>query len=163
RKDLAEKALDSKLSEQATREIRQEVLEQLPLQTFDEFRRSQVFDYSAEEAQIAAHRTREHKAEFSREEVHTRHLEVANAHGNQPQRVMEEAEARGPIEHDAAEIHLKAHQALAYARERNQEREAVNDEREILRDALRRSLGLATPEKVKKTLEAHLSKGDFIR
>jgi ATP-dependent exoDNAse (exonuclease V) alpha subunit len=164
KEELAKKTLEEpKLSELAARQIRQEVLEQLPLKTFDEFRRDQVFDYSAGEAQIAAHRTREHKAELRREEVHARHLEVANAHGNQPQRVMGEAEARGPIEHDPTEVDIKVHQAITYARERNQEREAVNDEREILRDALRRSLGVATPDKVKATLEAHLSKGDFIR
>jgi conjugative relaxase-like TrwC/TraI family protein len=164
RKDLAGKALEEpKLSERAAREIRQELLEQLTLQTFDEFRSRRVFDYTAGEAQLAAHRTREHKVELSQEEVHARHLEVAKTHGNQPQRIVGEAEARGPIEHDPAEIDIKARQSMAYARERNQEREAVNDEREILRDALRRGLGVAIPDKVKETLEAHLAKGAFIR
>jgi len=88
---------------------------------------------------------------------------VAKTHGNQPQRIVGEAEARDPIEHAPAERDIKVHQAMAYARERNQEREAVNDEREILRDALRRSLGMASPDKVKETLEAHLAKGDFVR
>src|SRR5262249_26101874 len=68
---------EPKLSELAVRQIRKELLMELPLQTFEEFCRRHVFDYTAGEAQIAAHRTRECKAELSREEVHAKHLEVA--------------------------------------------------------------------------------------
>ena len=154
---------ESKLTELAIEVLRKDLQQQLPLESFEDFRKGRTFDYRASEAEIAAHRTREPKAVMSREEVHARHLEVAQKHGNQPQRIMGEAEARGPIEHSLAEVEAKADQALTYARDRNQEREAVNDEREILRDALRRSLGVATPAKVKETFEAHLARGEFIR
>ena len=154
---------ESKLTELATEVLRKDLEQRLPLESFEDFRKGRTFDYRASEAEIAAHRTREPKAVMSREEVHARHLEVAQKHGNQPQRIMGEAEARGPIEHSRGRGRDQSHQALTYARDRNQEREAVNDEREILRDALRRSLGVATPAKVKETFEAHLARGEFIR
>jgi hypothetical protein len=43
--------------------------------------------------------------------------------------------------------------AITFARDRNFEREAVVDERDLLRDALRRSLGEAPVELVKAEFE----------
>ena len=54
-------------------------------------------------AQIAAHRTREAKSPLTAEEMHERHREVAEAFGNQAQRVVQEAQARGAQEHHGGE------------------------------------------------------------
>jgi len=68
------------------------------------------------------------------------HKEMADRFGNQPAEVMR-----------AAEAHAEAHKvekvdpsmqilesALTYARDKNLERRAVSDERELMRDALKR-------------------------
>src|SRR6266446_2709488 len=53
-------------------------------------------------------------------------------------------------------------QAVAYSREKNLEREAVAEERELLRDALKRSMGDATVAEVKAEFEKRVQAGEFI-
>jgi predicted ribonuclease YlaK len=55
-----------------------------------------------------------------------------------------------------------ARRAVTFARDRNLEREAVVEERAILRDALQRSLGEARVEKVKEELGRRVDRGEFI-
>lgn len=52
--------------------------------------------------------------------------------------------------------------AVTFARNRNLEREAVVDERSILRDALQRSLGEARIEDMKQEFDRRVERGDFI-
>jgi hypothetical protein len=74
--------------------------------------------------------------DVSHEEMRQRHRELAEQFGNQPSRVV------GAVEHERA-YHLEherepadvAQQAVTFARDRNMEREAVVEERAILRDA----------------------------
>src|SRR6266545_3985514 len=112
-------------------------------------RRQQIEDYLAEAdrqgaaaAQIAAHQTREAKLDVSHDEMQQRHQEVAERFGNQPTQVVEAAEHRPVhhVEHEREQDDV-ARRAVTFARDRNLEREAVVEERAILRDALQRSLG----------------------
>src|SRR5688500_16129732 len=86
-------------------------------------------------AQIAAYRTREEKLPLDRSDVRTQHRAMAEAHGNQPSRVVREARERSPAQtHDPT---LHAHAAVTYARDRCFEREAVVDQRELMKEALK--------------------------
>jgi conjugative relaxase-like TrwC/TraI family protein len=112
-------------------------------------------------AQIAAHQTREEKLELSHEAMMERHRAVAEAFSNQPERVVEAAkERREQLKEEPRERTIS--QALTYSREKNLEREAVAEERELLRDALKRSMGDATVAEVKAEFEKRVQAGEFI-
>ena len=51
---------------------------------------------------------------------------------------------------------------MTFARDRNLEREAVVDERALMRDALKRSMGHASFEEVRSHFEERIEKGDLI-
>jgi conjugative relaxase-like TrwC/TraI family protein len=131
-------------------------------------RRHQIEEHLAKEnqrgadaAQIAAHKTREAKLSLSREEVLQRHRQIAEAFGNQPDRVVRAIkETVRDIEQEAP--HRIVQSAMTFSKERNLEREAVVDERELLRDALRRSMGEATFTEVRGEFEKRISTGEFI-
>src|ERR1700694_2131508 len=112
-------------------------------------------------AQIAAHQTREPKIELSHEEMQRRHQEMALDFGDQPKRVKAEAKERAyDVSQDSRE--RIAHSAVTFARERNLERDAVADERALLADALRRSMGGATLAQVKADLQESIKSGEFV-
>lgn len=131
-------------------------------------RRQQIEEHLAEQgvrgagaAQIAAHQTREGKLELSHEEMQERHKEMAEQFGHQPERVIEAAKEKAQhIERDAPQE--KAQSAVTFSKERNLEREAVADERALLRDALKRSMGDATFGEVKAEFEKRAQSGEFI-
>jgi len=131
-------------------------------------RRQQIEEHLAKEnqrgadaAQIAAHKTRQPKLELSQEEMQQRHQQMAEVFGNQPARTVAEATRRGSrIEQDSPRT--TAQSAVTFSKERNLERDAVVDERELLRDALRRSMGQATLADVKTEFERRVSGGEFI-
>ncbi|MHB8500015.1 MAG: MobF family relaxase [Candidatus Acidiferrales bacterium] len=131
-------------------------------------RRQQIEEHLAKEnqrgagaAQIAAHQTREAKTDFSHEEMQQRHREMAEAFGNQPEQVVRAAKERThDIEQD---VPLKmAQSAVTFSKERNLEREALVEERDLLRDALRRSMGAATLTEVRSEFERRVHAGEFI-
>ncbi len=132
-------------------------------------RRHQIEEHLAKEnqrgagaAQIAAHQTREGKLELSHEEMQERHKAMAAQFGNQPERVVEAAqERREQLKEEPGGRAIS--QALAYSREKNLEREAVVEERELLRDALKRSMGDATIAEVKAEFEKRVQSGEFIQ
>jgi hypothetical protein len=131
-------------------------------------RRKQIEDHLAMEnqsgaaaAQIAAHQTREAKGEHSHEEMQRRHQDMAIEFGDQPERVKEQARKRThDVSQDAEE--KIAHSAVTFAKERNLERDAVADERALLTDALRRSMGGATLAQVKANFEERIKSGEFV-
>jgi conjugative relaxase-like TrwC/TraI family protein len=131
-------------------------------------RRQQIEEHLAEQgvrgagaAQIAAHQTREGKLELSHEEMQERHREMAAQFGHQPERVIEAAKEKTQhIERDAPQE--KAQSAVTFSKERNLEREAVADERALLRDALKRSMGDATFGEVKAEFEKRAQSGEFV-
>ncbi|MGH9712584.1 MAG: MobF family relaxase, partial [Candidatus Acidiferrales bacterium] len=102
-------------------------------------RRQQIEEHLAKEnqrgadaAQIAAHKTREAKLDISREEMQERHLEMAKAFGNQPEHVVDTARHR-PHQVESMSPVTIAQAAVTFSKDRNFEREAVVDERELLR------------------------------
>jgi len=131
-------------------------------------RRQQIEKHLAKEnqrgagaAQIAAHRTREGKLNLSHKEMQERHKEMAVQFGNQPEHVVKAArEQRERLQEEPGEKAIG--QALTYSREKNLEREAVAEERELLRDALKRSMGDATVADVKAEFENRVQAGEFI-
>ncbi|HKW65565.1 MAG TPA: MobF family relaxase [Candidatus Acidoferrum sp.] len=131
-------------------------------------RRQQIEEHLAKEnqrgadaAQIAAHKTRQAKLNLSHEEVKLHHREMAKAFGNQPEHVRAAAtEKANCLEHEAP--HTTARSAVTFSKERNLEREAVVEERELLRDALRRSMGEATLSEVRAEFEKRINAGEFI-
>ncbi len=134
-------------------------------------RRQQIKEHLEEQglrgagaAQIAAHQTREEKlSALSHEEMRARHQELAAAFGNQAQRLVQEAQARGAQEHHGTqERETRAREAVTYARDKNIEREAVVDERQLIRDALRRSMGESTFREIRQNIEHRLRSGEFI-
>jgi conjugative relaxase-like TrwC/TraI family protein len=117
--------------------------------------------HGAAAAQIAAHQTREAKLRVSHEEMQRRHQEMAEAFGNQPARVVQAAKERArDIEHQVSEV--TPHAAVTYAKERNVEREAVVDERALLADALRRSMGEVPVGAIQAEFERRVATGEFI-
>ena len=115
-------------------------------------------------AQIAAHQTREEKlSSLSHEEMRAKHHELAATFDNQAQRVVEAAQARGVQEHHGGEEReTRAREAVTYSRDRNIERKAVVDERQLMRDALRRSMGGSAFREVRENLEQRIRSGEFI-
>jgi conjugative relaxase-like TrwC/TraI family protein len=115
-----------------------------------------------EAAQIAAHSTRDKKEIHTPSEVLAAHRQVAVEFGNQADRVVAEARQRGHAEEQTPEAsQLRAREAVTYARDRSFEREAVTDERDIFRDALRRGMGEITYPEVRASFEARITSGEF--
>jgi conjugative relaxase-like TrwC/TraI family protein len=133
-------------------------------------RRQQIEAYLAETertgaaaAQIAAHQTRDDKLDVSREEMQQRHRELAEQFGNQPSKVVEalDHERAHHVEHEREPADV-ARQAVTFARDRNLEREAVVEERAILRDALQRSLGEGRVDDIKAEVNRRIERGEFV-
>lgn len=116
----------------------------------------------AEAAQIAAHQTRGAKLHLTPELVREQHREMAEAFGNQPERTVQAAkEKMHAIDHEDGRLR-HAQSAVTFARDRNLEREAVVDERALMRDALKRSMGHASFEEVRSHFETRVQQGDLI-
>ena len=96
-----------------------------------------------EAAEIAAHHTRGNKQNLSHDEVRAQHQAMATAHGDQPQRVVLAATQCPAVELAPEGSLIAAANGMSYARERGMEREAVTDERSLMRDALKHTMGEA--------------------
>ena len=114
-----------------------------------------------EAAQIAAHSTRDRKQTLTAEEVLTAHKEMAASFGNQPQQVIAAARARAEQRERQPEQRPHAKEAVTFARDSIFEREAVADERAILRDALRRGMGEATYRDIRAEFDRRQEVGEF--
>jgi conjugative relaxase-like TrwC/TraI family protein len=113
--------------------------------------------------EVAALATREAKQALSPEETLARHREVSQAHGNQEERIIRGALERGEQQEIPAGARWKqAEMALTWSSERNLERQAVVRERDVMRDALRRSMGQAKFADVAKAFEERIGSGEFI-
>ena len=117
-----------------------------------------------EAAQIAAHNTRDKKVILSPDEVLAAHRQIAVEFGNQADHVVAEARKRriGQTQKPVVEERQKqAHSALTFARDRSFEREAVQDERALLADAMRRGMGETTYPEVRASFERRIASGEF--
>jgi conjugative relaxase-like TrwC/TraI family protein len=113
-------------------------------------------------AQIAAHQTRDAKQPLSREAVRARHQAMAAEYGQQPQRVLVDAAQRPGIELMPEQSQRAAHAGLSYARERGMEREAVTDERSLIRDALRHVMGESRLPEIRAEFERRVESRELI-
>src|SRR6202522_1953202 len=114
-----------------------------------------------EAAQIAAHSTRDRKQTLTAEEVLAAHKEMAASFGNQPQQVVAAARTRAEQWERQPDQRPHAKEAVTFARDSIFEREAVADERAILRDALRRGMGDATYRDIRAEFDRRQEAGDF--
>ncbi len=115
----------------------------------------------AEASQIAAHATRDKKQILSPEQVLEAHRTMAATFGNQPERIVAQARQRAQTQDRTPDQTTRAREAVTYARNSNFEREAVTDERTLMRDALRRGMGETTLAHVKAEFDTRHAQGDF--
>ena len=118
-----------------------------------------------EAAQIAAHTTRDKKEIHTPSEVLAAHRQVAAEFGNQADHVVREARGRANsmAQKPLAAAPERVQEAVTFAKSRNFEREAVTDERDIMRDALRRGMGDLTYGQVRDHFEQRQATGEFQR
>src|SRR2546428_4396527 len=135
-------------------------------------RRKQIKEYleahkvsGAEDAEIGAHRTRGKKIHFTSDEMQSVNLALAAQYGNDPTAVVRQAENRRRQAQEPANDQgalASAQAAVTYARDRNIEREAVVEERLLVRDALKRAMGEATLEQIRANLNKRIGSGEFV-
>ncbi len=114
-----------------------------------------------EAAEIAAHSTRDQKEIHSLGEVMAAHRKLATEFGNQADAVVRAAHERSQHQTPEANPQQRVGEAVTFSRDKNFEREAVVDERAIVRDALRRGMGEVTYGQVRGNLDARLASGEF--
>ncbi len=117
-----------------------------------------------EAAEIAAHSTRDRKEIHSTAEVMAAHRKLAAEFGNQAEAVVRAAHENMRHEQHSGSLDgslERARESVTFARDRNFEREAVIDERLLVRDALRRGMGEITFPQVRAQLESRTAAGEF--
>lgn len=131
-------------------------------------RSQQIRDYlertgrnSKEAAEIAAHSTRDRKEIHSLGEVMAAHRKLAAEYGNQADEVVRAAQARARTQTQDVNPQQRVREAVTFARDKNFEREAVVDERALVRDALRRGMGEVNYGQVRANLNARVTSGEF--
>ena len=114
-----------------------------------------------EAAEIAAHSTRDKKEMHSPGEVMTAHRKLAADYGHQADAVVRAARERSQQQTQSVSPEQRVREAVTFSRDKNFEREAVIDERALVRDALRRGMGDVTYPQVRANLGARLASGEF--
>ena len=118
-----------------------------------------------EAAEIAAHSTRDRKQIHSPGEVMAAHRKLAADFGRQAEAVVQAARGRSQSQSkeriDPVNSLTRVSESITFARDKNFEREAVVDERALLRDGLRRGMGDITYSQVRANLESRLAAGEF--
>jgi conjugative relaxase-like TrwC/TraI family protein len=109
---------------------------------------------------VAVLQTREAKIKCAHEVMQAKHQEMSAQFGHQAQKAV--AAARGRGVQRAPERAEVAQTAISYATDRNIERAAVVDERAILRDALVRTMGMATVVPLKAELERRVERLELL-
>jgi molybdopterin-guanine dinucleotide biosynthesis protein len=115
----------------------------------------------SEAAEIAAHSTRDRKEIHSPAEVMAAHRKLAAEFGHQAEAVVRAARERQQTQEKPPQTVDRARESITFSRDKNFEREAVVDERSLLRDGLRRGMGEVTFSEVRANLNARLSAGEF--
>jgi conjugative relaxase-like TrwC/TraI family protein len=114
-----------------------------------------------EAAQIAAHATRDRKQILTPAEVLAAHKEMAKDFGEQTERVIAAARERALTQAQEISVQPDSRGALAFAKEKVFEREAVADERVIMREALRRGMGEVSFSDVQTEFQRRREEGEF--
>jgi conjugative relaxase-like TrwC/TraI family protein len=115
----------------------------------------------SEAAEIAAHSTRDRKEIHSPGEVMAAHRKLAADYGHQAEAVVRAAHER--LQHQEKPVNSvdRVRESLTFSRDKNFEREAVVDERALIRDGLRRGMGEVTYAQVRGNLDSRLASGEF--
>jgi conjugative relaxase-like TrwC/TraI family protein len=120
--------------------------------------------HGAGAAQIAAHHTREVKQNLTPEVVQRQHHELAATFGDQPTQVVAAARERAlPLGHEPETVGRNARVAVTFARDRQFERQAVVDERQLMGDALARGMGGVPTAQMKAELARRVDSGEFVQ
>ncbi len=114
-----------------------------------------------EAAEIAAHSTRDRKDIHSPGEIMAAHRKLAADFGHQAEAVVRAARERSQHQEEPVNSFERVRESLTFSRDKNFEREAVVDERALIRDGLRRGMGEVTHTQVRANLEARLASGEF--
>ncbi|MGO9518454.1 MAG: AAA family ATPase, partial [Candidatus Korobacteraceae bacterium] len=114
-----------------------------------------------EAAEIAAHSTRDRKEIHSPGEVMAAHRKLAADFGHQAEAVVRAAWERSQHQAKPVNSFERVRESLTFSRDKNFEREAVVDERALIRDGLRRGMGEITYGQVRANLDARLASGEF--
>src|SRR6185312_1032208 len=114
-----------------------------------------------EAAEIAAHSTRDRKEIHSPAEVMAAHRKLAAAFGHQADAVVRAARERQQHEEKPANTVDRVRESVTFSRDKNFEREAVVDERALIRDGLRRGMGDITYAQVRDNLNTRIASGEF--
>ena len=114
-----------------------------------------------EAAEIAAHSTRDRKEIHSPGEVMAAHRKLAADFGHQADAVVRGARERQRHQEKPANAHDRVRESLTFSRDKNFEREAVVDERALIRDGLRRGMGEVIYAQVRGNLDARITSGEF--
>jgi conjugative relaxase-like TrwC/TraI family protein len=114
-----------------------------------------------EAAEIAAHSTRDRKEIHSPGEVMAAHRKLAADFGHQADAVVRAARERSQHQEKPVNSFDRVRESLTFSRDKNFEREAVVDERALIRDGLRRGMGEITHGQVRANLDARLASGEF--
>jgi len=114
-----------------------------------------------EAAEIAAHSTRDRKEIHSPADVMAAHRKLAADFGHQAEAVVRAARER--LQHQEKPVNSldRVGESLTFSRDKNFEREAVVDERALIRDGLRRGMGEVTFAQVRGNLDSRLASGEF--
>ena len=114
-----------------------------------------------EAAEIAAHSTRDRKEIQSPGEVMAAHRKLAADFGHQADAVVRAARERQQHQEKPINTVDRVRESLTFSRDKNFEREAVVDERALIRDGLRRGMGDITFTQVRGNLNARIASGEF--
>jgi conjugative relaxase-like TrwC/TraI family protein len=114
-----------------------------------------------EAAEIAAHSTRDRKEIHSPREVMAAHRKLAADFGHQADAVVRAARERSQHQEKPVNSLDRVRESLTFSRDKNFEREAVVDERALIRDGLRRGMGEITHIQVRAHLDTRLASGEF--
>src|SRR5580658_10526072 len=114
-----------------------------------------------EAAEIAAHATRDRKEIHSPREVMAAHRKLAADFGHQAEAVVRAAHERCQHQERPVNSFERVRESVTFSRDKNFEREAVVDERALIRDGLRRGMGDITHAQVRANLDARVASGEF--
>src|ERR1700678_2535579 len=131
-------------------------------------RSQQIRDYlertgrsGKEAAEIAAHSTRDRKEIHSPAEVMAAHRKLAADFGHQAEAVVRAAHERFQHQEKPVNSVDRVRGSVTFSRDKNFEREAVVDERALIRDGLRRGMGELTHVQLRTNLDDRLASGEF--
>ena len=112
-----------------------------------------------EAAEIAAHSTRDRKEIHSPGEVMAAHRKLAADFGHQADAVVRAARERSQHQEKPVNSFDRVRESLTFSRDKNFEREAVVDERALIRDGLRRGIAMFLTDKSWMQASSFLPRG----